>query len=85
MARGGGLKARCGEAAVGEGGQAARDRAKEKPVGHRGLTRDVGGIPGAHNCRSQVHSPLLARWSCAVFEKGDLPSLSLSCLICNGR
>lgn len=30
MARGGGLKARCGEAVVGEGRQAANDRAKRR-------------------------------------------------------
>lgn len=81
MARGGGLKARCGEAVVGEGGQAANDRAKRRRQWGTKGSPGMWGDPWAPQLQepgSQLE--LCSFWLVGAVQlsEGDLPSLSLS-------
>ena len=58
-----------GRGVLGEGGQAAMDRAKRKPVGDRGLTWDTGEPLGSTVAGAQVHGPPLVCWSCAALRR----------------
>lgn len=73
MARGGGLKARCGEGVLEEGEQAARDRAERRSQGGTEGHMGYGRTPGLYNCRNPGSQPTSGILELCSFGKVTYP------------